>query len=61
MANWLTLCEETDALTKQKGGEAWMVQTTMTDECRILRQPLVHRPQHLSAPGLPFDFRWTRF
>ena len=45
---WMTLCEVTDALTKQKGGEAWTIQTSMTDDCLILQQLLVHRPQQLS-------------
>lgn len=44
----VTLCEETDAFAKQKGGEARTIQTSMTDDGRILQQLLVHRPQYLS-------------
>ena len=44
----MTLCEETDAFTKQKGGEGRTVQTNLTDDCRVLQYLLAHHPQHLS-------------
>jgi len=28
-------------------GEAWAIQTDVTDNCQVLRQLLVHRPQHV--------------
>jgi len=47
-ATWVTLCEVTDAVTTQKGGEARTSQTCLTDDGRILQQLLVHQPQYLS-------------
>jgi hypothetical protein len=47
-ATWVTLCEVTDAVTTQKGGEVRTIQTCLTDDGRILQQLLVHRPQYLS-------------
>jgi hypothetical protein len=34
-------------LVKQKGWEAWAIQTDVMDECQIERQLLVHRLQYL--------------
>lgn len=54
------MAKQTMAKIKQRSDEAWSIQTEVTDGCQILRQLLVHRPQHLPA-WLPFDFRWTHF
>ena len=43
----VTLYEETDAFAKQKDGEARTIQTSMTDDCRVLQQLLVHHPRHV--------------
>ena len=34
-------------LVKQKGWEAWAIQTDVMDECQIERQLLVHRLHHV--------------
>ena len=31
----------------RRTGEAWAIQTDVTDACQIQRKLLVHRPQHL--------------
>ena len=36
-ARWIVLCEQVVAQIKQKGGEAWAIQTDVTDECQVLR------------------------
>ena len=46
-AGRIVLCEQVVAQIKQKGGEAWAIQTDVTDECQCLRQLLGHRLQHL--------------
>ena len=56
----MTLCEQIIAQIKQKDGEAWAIQTDITDEWLIQWKLLMHWPSPCSA-GLPFDFRWMHF